>query len=340
MAEHDPLTGLPNRVTFRRELEAALANACADEPAALMLVDVDHFKLINDSIGHDAGDVLLKTFAQRMRASVRPDDVVARVGGDEFAILLRRCGTLAIDKLAETLSARLTTPFDYMGRTIECQASIGYAIAPQHAEDVGRLEKHADLALADAKDSGRNCARGFRTTLAEAFENDVTRLDLARSALRRGGVVPFYQPKFCLATNRIIGVEALLRLESPSGELLLPGAIAPAFRDPLLAVQMTHEMIDRVLLDIASWNDAGFAFGHAGINTSAPDFARDDFAEVLIGKLDRTGISPECIEVEVTETVLLGRVAIMSSGPWKRCARMAFRLHSTISERAMRRLPI
>ena len=307
MAEHDPLTGLPNRVTFRRELEAALAIASEDEPAVLMLVDVDHFKLINDSIGHDAGDVLLKTFAQRMRASVRSDDVVARVGGDEFAILLRSCGTSGIERLAETLSDRLTTPFDYMGRTIECRASIGYAIAPQHADDVDRLEKHADLALADAKDSGRNCARGFRETMAEAFENDVARLDVARSALRRGGVVPFYQPKFCLATNRIVGVEALLRLENECGELLLRGAIAPAFRDPLLAVQMTHVMIDRVLADVAAWNAARVMFGHVGINTSAADFARDDFAETLIEKLDTAGVSPGCIEVEVTETVLLGR---------------------------------
>lgn len=301
------MTGLPNRVTFRRELEAAIANACVDEPAVLMLVDVDHFKLINDSIGHDAGDVLLKTFAQRMRASVRADDVVARVGGDEFAILLRNCGVIGIERLAETLSDRLTTPFDYMGRTIECRASIGYAIAPHHAGDVDRLEKHADLALADAKDSGRNCARGFRAKLAEEFENDVSRLDVARTALRQGGVVPFYQPKFCLATNRIVGVEALLRLESGDGRLLMPGAIAPAFRDPLLAVQMTHVMIDRVLADVGTWNDAGVAFGHVGINTSAADFARDDFAEVLIGKLDRSGISPDRIEVEVTETVLLGR---------------------------------
>jgi diguanylate cyclase (GGDEF)-like protein/PAS domain S-box-containing protein len=308
-SEHDALTHLPNRRAFQARLQAATLRAMeAEEQVGLLLIDIDHFKHVNDTLGHTAGDDLLKTIAERLKASVRAHDFVARIGGDEFAILLenvRREEDLV--KLGEQVVARIQSPVRLEGRMFSAGASIGVAMFPAHADSANDLFKNADTALYALKTDGRGGARLFHDYMLEDAEHAALQLSRAREDISEESVVPVYQPKFDLHTQAVVGLEALLRWRLPHGDLQLPETVEEAFKDYELAAKIGELMQHKVARDIRNWLDRGVDFGRVSINAAPAEFLRDDYAERLIGVLAEHGAPAHCVEIEVTEHAFLGR---------------------------------
>ena len=307
-ADHDPLTGLPNRAAFHARLERAIQASRADETSIVTLViDLDHFKQVNEQLGHHGGDAILCACAARLRDIARDQDMVARFGGDEFALLLPDIGdNEEVSAVVRSISGHLRAPYLYEGRAIDCRASIGIAVYPDHALDPEMLIRRADLALGSAKTAGRDRTTTFRPEMAELVQRQKMMLTHARVAIDRDQIAPFYQPKIDLMTGGLVGFEALLRWEHSKGEITLPSAIDSAFSDRELAPVISERMTGRVLQDMRGWLDAGVPFGHVGINASASDFAGNSFAECLLAALEASGVPPTLIQVEVTEGVFLG----------------------------------
>ena len=310
VAERDDLTDLPRRGLFRKRLEAVIGDAGRQGgQAAVLLIDVDHFKMVNDTLGHDVGDALLMAFAKRLRAVTRKGDLIARLGGDEFGVILTDVtGRENLETMVNSLQARLHRPFRYRDRMIECQASVGVAIYPDDAVTVDALIKCSDLALANAK-SARGGAEFFDASMAEAFEAETRMLNVARAGVAERRMMPYYQPKIDLQTGALIGFEALVRCHRPNEAPLLPEIFSHAFSDQKLAVAIGAQMLDHVLADMRDWTDRNIEFGHVAINSCAADFRADDYGERLLQALVERQLDPGMIELEVTEGVFLGREA-------------------------------
>jgi diguanylate cyclase (GGDEF)-like protein len=310
VADHDALTGLPHRRPFQKRLVEALRQAEASGTrVVLMLVDVDHFKQVNDSLGHDVGDAMLRRFSARLRAAVRSTDTVARLGGDEFGVLLTGIeGEDQLAAIARSMNDRLHEPMRHRGRTVECRASIGLAIYPDHATTPQALTKCSDLALAEAKRL-RGRIRTFCPSMTEEFQRETEMLSVAREGLASGQFLAHYQPKVDLRSGALVGFEALLRCRRGQDSFLLPEHFAHAFADRELALSISRRMIATVLDDMRGWVDRGLDFGHVAINTGMADYYADDFAESLLAEIERRDLDPSMIEVEVTEGVFLGRGA-------------------------------
>jgi diguanylate cyclase (GGDEF)-like protein/PAS domain S-box-containing protein len=307
-ANHDALTGLPNRSLLQARLEQALEDSRRHGGnVSLLLVDLDNFKDINDTIGHDAGDALLRHAAECLRTVTPDHQMVARFGGDEFVILLRDPFTLenAVD-LADFVLKALSHPLQFRDRTIAARASIGIAASPVHDRDPVELMKDADLALYAAKARGRNRTMVYCPAMRTGMERRVTVARDIRSALDARQIVPFYQPKVSLLTGKIIGFEALARWQHPRDGLLTPAAFASVFEDAELAVAIGERMIEQVAIDIRRWEDAGLDCGRIAVNLSSAEFGQPELAENVLGILSDAGVSPDRLAVEVTETVFLG----------------------------------
>jgi diguanylate cyclase (GGDEF)-like protein len=308
-ASHDDLTQLPNRAQFQAHLERHVRQV-GQEGFALFVLDLDNFKMVNDTLGHDAGDRLLKTVAERIGKAVRHGDIVARLAGDEFAVIARNVRTEpGAVALAERIFDSLREPWLYHGRLSECRVSIGASLAPRHGDDAEELFKHADIALYEAKSRGKGQIAVFRPNMKAALERRNRQISLARHALNSNLVVPYYQPKVELASGRVAGFEALLRWRHPTQGMQMPATILAAFEDLELASEITERMTDRVLRDMRGWRNRGVPFGHVAINVTAADLRQDDFAARLLAKLADHGLPSECLQVEITETVFLGRGA-------------------------------
>ena len=310
-AQHDPLTRPPNRALFNERLAAALADAgAAGRCVALSVIDLDDFKTLNDGMGHAAGDALLCEVARRLLAQVPPGATVARLGGDEFAVIFP--AVMRDDTRPETLErivAAMAEPMMIDGRPATISLSAGAAVWPQDADDAEELLKSADLALYAAKAEGHNRIRLFSPSMRDAARRQKRMLSDARQALDLDGILPFYQPKVCLLDGQLLGFEALLRWQHPDNGILGPSAIEAAFGDSELSVQLTDRMLDRVIADMQRWAAAGLEVGRVGVNGSTVDFLRGDFAERVLGRLRAAGIAASQLELEVTETVLLGQLA-------------------------------
>lgn len=308
-AMHDDLTGLPNRAQFQAHLDRHVQRI-GEECFALLVLDIDNFKVVNDTLGHDAGDRLLQAVAERIARSVRHGDIVARLAGDEFAVIARnvRSGPAAV-AVAEHILEALREPWVYQGRLDECRVSIGAALAPRHGRSGEELFKHADIALYDAKSRGKARVAVFRQSMKAAVERRSRQISLARDALARDLITPYYQPKVALSSGRVAGFEALLRWRHPSHGTQMPSTIQAAFEDLELASQITDRMVAQVIRDIRRWRDRDVPFGHVAINVTAADLRQDAFAERLLVLLDGHGLPHDCLQVEITETVFMGRGA-------------------------------
>lgn len=310
-ANHDPLTGLPNRKLFGEVLEAALASASiGGSCVGVIVIDVDGFKLLNDSMGHAAGDQLLRTVAARLQANLAPEATVARLGGDEFAVIVTGLGCgdpimPAASAILEGVAAALTID----EAVVEVSISAGAAIWPADGSDAEAILKSADLSLYAAKADGAGVIRAFRPEMREAAESRKAMLREARDALNDDRIIPFYQAKIDLETGAVVGFEALLRWHHHRRGLQPPDTIRAAFEDATLASALTDRMLDRVLVDIERLNDEGAAFGRIAINGSLADFRRDDFADRILTKFARKGLSPTLLELEVTESVFVDHLA-------------------------------
>lgn len=307
MAQHDALTGLPNRAVLQDRLDAALAEAEASDIAAMLILDVDNFKLINDTLGHDGGDALLCAVADRLRAAVAEGDLVARTGGDEFALIVAVRTEGDLERIAQRIFDQLREPIHHAGRLFQCGASIGASFIPRDGKVRSEIMKAADIALYAAKAAGRAQLKIFEPAMMVEVERHQTMIASARHALRRDTVVPYYQPKVSLRTSEIVGFEALLRWRDHDGELRGPDALEAAFEDPALGAPLSERMLDKVLEDVRSWASAGVPFGHVAVNVTGADFRRRDFAESIIARLAASNLPPSCLQIEVTENVFLGR---------------------------------
>ena len=312
----DSLTGLSNRADFAQQLEAALLGKGGGNGAAVAVIDIDNFKTINDTLGHGAGDHVLRTVGARILETLPADAIAARLGGDEFAILL----PVAHDGEArETREERFTTVAAILRRlsrpivigesVVEVRASAGFACSPEDGEIAEDMLSSADLALYDAKARAVGSLEPFRPALRDAADTHMTMLREAREALRDDRVIPFYQPKIDLETQQIAGFEALLRWQHRERGLQPPRLIGAAFGDGELATRLTDRMLDLVLADVRRWRDAGFEVGRVAINGAPADFSAGDFADRILSRLHDMGLPPSILELEVTETVFLGQAA-------------------------------
>lgn len=308
-SEHDSLTTLPNREAFQAHLQAATLRAMeSGGSVGLLLMDLDHFKHVNDTLGHAAGDHLLKTFGQRLKSCVRGTDLVARLGGDEFALILE--GVTAQRELliaGEGILTRLRAPIRYGERVLHTGVSIGGALFPADAASAHELFKNADTALYALKNAGRGGTRMFHNYMREEAQKVASQLSLARVALSEKSVIPHYQQKIELRNGIVCGFEALLRWNHPVRGIQLPDTVAEAFKDYELASKIGELMQSAVLRDIRAWQRTGIEFGRISINAAPAEFLRDDYAERLLDRLAEYQVPGELIEVEVTEHVFLER---------------------------------
>lgn len=309
MAQHDALTGLPNRALLQDRLDAALARTDRGPKSAMLILDVDNFKSINDTVGHDGGDALLCALADRLRTAVADGDMVARTGGDEFALVIAAQSDAEVEQVAKKIFDQLREPIVHGGRLLECGASIGASFIPRDGATRSEIMKAADIALYAAKAGGRAQLRIFEPGMMTEVEQHQMMIASARYALNSDTIIPYYQPQISLRTSQIVGFEALLRWTDREGQLRAPDALSVAFEDPVLGPALGERMLQRVLDDIQHWTRTGMAFGHVALNVAGADFRSGDFANKIIESLAARSLPPSCIQIEVTENVFLGHGA-------------------------------
>jgi diguanylate cyclase (GGDEF)-like protein len=304
-ALHDALTGLPNRSLFSHRIEQVLnAGRRADGNAAVMLIDLDHFKEINDTLGHHAGDRLLQEVAVRLRASLDEQDTVARLGGDEFGVLLPACASHEqAAGVAQQLLSQLRDPFSIDGLTLEVDASIGIACAPDHGSDVEQLNQRADIAMYAAKEGGRGAVL-FEPQLDRYSPRRLSLAGSLRSAIADGEIVLFYQPKAKLTTGKIIGVEALARWRHPRLGLIGPSEFVPIAEQTGLIGPLTSHVLEEALNQVREWSEQGEELSVA-VNLSARSFLDAQLAVEIPRLLERTGVDASLLELEITESMLM-----------------------------------
>jgi diguanylate cyclase (GGDEF)-like protein len=303
LAHHDPLTSLPNRTKFREDLEQTLRLVNRDGRVAVLCLDLDHFKEINDSLGHPIGDDLLKDVACRLRTSVREGDTVARLGGDEFAIVQAGADLQATESssLAERLVEILGAPYVIQGHQLNIGVSIGIAFAPNDGEDPDQLLKNADMALYRAKEDGRGTYRFFEPGMdARAQARRLLEIDL-RAALTRDEFEVHYQPIHDLNTDQITAFEALIRWKHPLRGMISPMDFIPLAEETGLITQLGDWILRKACLDAATWSREV----RVAVNLSPVQFKNSNLVQSVISALAASGLAPGRLELEITESVLL-----------------------------------
>ena len=308
-SEIDELTGLMNRRSFKKALKMSILQSReAKKIVGMILIDLDHFKHINDTLGHPAGDHLLKILSKRLANCLNDNAYVARLGGDEFAIIISHMSDAEeMHQVAAKVLQQLDAPITYLGKLINGGMSMGGAIYPTDAKDFLGLMKCADTALNDLKDRGRGGFRRFSHEMYEVTALRAQQLDTARDILRGNLIEPFYQPKVRLDTRELIGFEALLRWRDAEGVVCLPSTIVEAFNDYELASKITETMQTRIFQDIAMWLKQGIDVVPISINASPVEFMRDNYAEKLLKRLSTYQIPHHLVEIEITEHMLAER---------------------------------
>ncbi|MDR3323996.1 MAG: EAL domain-containing protein [Zoogloeaceae bacterium] len=307
LAYHDPLTGLANRLLFTDRLENAMRQAHRTRrPLAIVVLDLDRFKQINDSLGHALGDILLKFASQRLLHLLREGDTLARVGGDEFALLLPEISSHAdVATLASHILREFETPFDLGGREVFTSVSIGISAYPSDGETPEVLMKNADVALYNAKDSGRSA---FRFFLESDSENSLERLEL-ESALRhsvaQNELRLYYQPQVDARSGLIYGVEALVRWQHPLLGLLPPTRFIPLAEATGYIDTLGRWCLQTACRQLVAWQQAGIPIRRMAVNVSARQLSDSDFMNIVFDTIQETGIHPGCLELELTESSLV-----------------------------------
>ncbi len=305
-AYHDPLTGLPNRMFLKDRLRLALAQARrSGRGFAVVWLDLDHFKEINDTLGHGVGDRILQDVAVRLRDCVRGEDAVARLGGDEFLLLLasvRHKEEAA--HVAKKILGRMGEPFRVDGHELHLTTSAGIALFPQDGKDAGTLLKNADGAMYRAKELGRNAYQLYDPA---AQRHTLERLDLhnrLRVALEHEEMALFYQPQVELTTGRIVAAEALLRWLHPEKGLLLPGAFLPLAEDTGLIVPLGEWVLRKACSDARAWQQRGLPPVRISVNLSVREVQQSNLRRILEGILDETGLARRRLELEISESAV------------------------------------
>ena len=314
MAWHDALTGLPNRRLFEDRVEQELVRSRrVGEPVCMFFVDLDHFKTVNDTLGHAAGDDLIRQVSQRLVDTVRRQDTVARVGGDEFAILLPGLSDqLSIDELAQRSLEAMSTPFDVFGEEVATSASIGIAMAPDHGDSYDELLSQADEAMYRAKSLGRNAFQMYSGSVVNssrgrlAVDDSTLKADLIH-ALDHDEFLLLYQPYIDLRTTRVVGVEALIRWNHPTLGLLEPSSFISLAERSAIIVALDSWVLEQGCRQLRTWLDRGLRPLHLSVNLASRDLSDPELFDNISRTLTETGIDPSLLELEITERVVLDR---------------------------------
>ncbi|HZX30494.1 MAG TPA: EAL domain-containing protein, partial [Rhodocyclaceae bacterium] len=306
-AHYDNLTGLPNRVLAHDRLLHTMGHSRRNGTrAAAMYIDLDNFKQVNDTLGHDAGDTLLQQAAARLQAAMRDEDTVARLGGDEFLIVLN--GLAHGDdtsNIAEKVISAFAAPFQVEERELVTSPSIGIAIYPDDGTDATELLRNADLAMYEAKEAGRNTYRFFdRKMNADAVER-MNLLGKLRGAAERGELVLHFQPQVDLRTGAVIGAEALLRWYHPELGLVPPGRFIPIAEDSGLIVPIGTWVLQEACRQAVAWQRAGLPPVVVAVNLSAVQFRTPDIYDTVVAALAESGLDARWLELEITESILI-----------------------------------
>ena len=318
-AYHDSLTKLPNRLMFSEFLGHALAHAKRhNQSFALLFLDLDDFKRINDTLGHQAGDSVLRELAERLSGCLRAEDYVgrtfqqgkgdtiARLGGDEFTILLPNIsGPYKAATVAERVLASLSRPFVHAGHDLHVGVSIGITIYPSDGKDAETLIKYADMAMYHAKAQGKNTYQYFKESMNAAAMRQLTLESALRKALERNELFLQYQPQIELRMGRITALEALLRWRHPEEGLMLPDRFMSIAEESGLIVPIGRWVIENACRQNKAWHDAGFNNLVVSVNISGVQFNRQDMKTLVADILHQTGLPPELLEIELTETTII-----------------------------------
>jgi len=306
LAHHDTLTGLPNRAMFSDRAREAVAHSRRHgKNAAFLFLDLDNFKTVNDKLGHEVGDALLKVMSARLRASVRGDDFVARIGGDEFCVLLQDIADpREAAAVAQKLIHELSKPYRIGTHDLASGASVGIACVPQDGEDVATLLRLADLAMYRAKELGRNRYRFFSAMLNEDAAAAQALVEELREGMARGELFLVYQPRIDVATRQVAGAEALLRWRHPRYGVLTPEAFLPLADDSGLLVPIGAWVLREACAQGRRWLDQGIASLSVVVNVTSRQLRDGGLTEQVQAALDASGLPPEALLIEVPETAL------------------------------------
>ena len=307
LAHHDPLTDLPNRLLFTDRVEQALASAQIHKRGcALLMIDLDHFKMINDSLGHTVGDQLLKAVAEHLNAMFGPGMTLARLGGDEFAVLAESCPQVAqAAALAQRIIDGLREPFHIDGHRLFINASVGISQFPSDALSAEQMLRNADSALFKAKSAGRD---GYALYTEELTAHAQQRVEIAfelRRALQQQELRVYYQPVHDLKTSRLIGVEALVRWAHPQRGLVSPTEFIPIAERTGLIAEIDAWVMQQACQQMCQWQAAGVGLAFVAVNVSSRLFARRELYQQVAQVLDATGLDPAYLELEVTESAVM-----------------------------------
>ncbi|MFT5300801.1 MAG: diguanylate cyclase (GGDEF)-like protein/PAS domain S-box-containing protein [Mariniblastus sp.] len=307
-ALHDNLTDLPNRRFYRGKIaELIESDKKGDIRFGVSFLDLDDFKIVNDTLGHDAGDQLLVEVSQRIHDALGSECFLARFGGDEFALMIPESEE---EPLSANMSARkvvqaLCRPFDLAGHEVHIGVSVGTTIYPDHARDVESLMRNADVAMYRAKEEGKNKARMFSIELVETVEKRQTMLNELRVALELKELNVVYQPKYCLKTNRINSCEALVRWTTSDGQSVSPSEFIPLAEDFGLIFELGNQVLEAACLQARAWHESGLLRGRIALNLSPRQFKEPNFMERLTTTLKETKVHPSWLEFEITENTVM-----------------------------------
>ncbi len=304
-ALHDSLTGLPNRVLFQTRLAESIEHArAAGSRLAVMLMDLDHFKEINDTLGHHFGDMLLREIGPRLSTVLRDDDMMARLGGDEFGIVLPDIADEGVAMtIAHRLLDRLEQPVTVEGLALDVAGSVGIAVFPRHSNDADTLLRRADVAMYAAKEAGAGCEM-YDPTMDEHSPHRLTLISQVRPALENNEFVMYFQPKVRLTDGRVAGAEALIRWEHPERGLIPPDEFVPLVEKTVLLRPLRNYVMEAVLRQWRTWADAGYRLPIA-INLSPRSLLDLELPERVAEELHRWRVPPEFIRLELTESFLM-----------------------------------
>ena len=303
LAHYDPLTDLPNRVLFREQMERELQKVSRGEQFALLYIDVDEFKGINDSLGHHVGDELLKAVAGRIRGCIREGDLIARLGGDEFAVI--QTGVKGVNDVLDVVTRirnAVRQPFQCLGHHLSSDASIGIALAPQDGTDIDQLIKNADLAMYGAKADGRRTYRFFEAEMDASAKARLALEQDLRHALTNDGFEIHYQPLVDLRTDQVTGCEALVRWRHPERGMISPAAFIPVAEDTGLIVELGEWVLRTACAEAANWPE----HVRLAVNVSPIQLREPTLALKIASALAASGLPANRLEIEITEAVLIG----------------------------------